>query len=127
MHGLRQRSAGHSNADMLHALDGNTRSFTCLADYGLQIFTATVFTHARQFATGPGRLAQQLRAVAYSAVCLGAARIDSQVQWHDWTLFQLPATFIFAFNRFSRIMAWQTKLLHATANCRPGHYRCISD
>src|SRR5690349_18651220 len=107
VHRLSQRSSGHADADMLHALHIDARGFTRLADYGLQIFAATVLTHARQLATGSGGLAQQLRAVAHSAICLGTARIDSQVQWHGWTLFQFPVTFIFAFNRFSRIMAWQ--------------------
>jgi hypothetical protein len=88
-----------------------------MANHCLKIFPAAFLAHTRQFAACTRSLAQQLRAVAHGAICLGASGIDTQVQWHAWTLIHLPTTFTFAFNHFSRIMAWQTKLFHALANC----------
>src|SRR5580765_7049803 len=109
VHRFRQRRPGHPDADMLHAVRGNTRGFTGLADHGLQVFATALLADARQFTACTGGLAQQLRAVAHSAVCFGASSVNSQVQWHGWTLIHLPTTLSFAFKHFSRIMAWQTK------------------
>src|ERR1043166_8019280 len=86
----------------------NARGVCSLANYRLKIFPAALLAHARQFAACPRGLAQQLRAVAHGAVCLGASGVNTQVQWHDWTLIHLPTTFTFAFKHFSRIMAWRT-------------------
>src|SRR3954465_8547828 len=86
----------------------HVRRFSSLADHGLKIVPAAFLAHTRQFAACTRGLAQQLRAVAHGAVCLGASGVNTQVQWHDWTLIHLPTTFTFAFRHFSRIMAWQT-------------------
>src|SRR6267154_6546115 len=112
---------------MLNCRRIHVRSLCSLANYCLKIFPATFFAYARQFAACTRSLAQQLRAVAHGAICLGASGVDTQVQWHDWTLIHLPTTFTFALAHFSRIMACRTKPIHATANCRRNHHRCISD
>src|SRR3954454_22154683 len=95
----------------------NARGVRSLANYCLKIFAAALFANARQFAARTRGLAQQLRAVAHGAVCLGASGVNTQVQWHDWTLIHLPTTFTFAFRHFSRIMTWHIYPFHAIANC----------
>jgi hypothetical protein len=102
---------------MLNLSCVHVSSLSGLPNHRLEVFAAAFLAHARQFAACARGLAQQLRAIAHGAVCLGASGVNTQVQWHDWTLIHLPTTFTFAFKHFSRIMAWQTKPIHATANC----------
>jgi hypothetical protein len=78
----------------------NVRCPGSLAYYCLKIFAAAFFAHARQFAACTCSLAQQLRAIAHGAICFGASGVNTQVQWHDWTLIHLPTTFTFAFKHF---------------------------
>src|SRR6478735_12079739 len=127
VHCLRQRRSGHADANMLNRRWIHTRGLSSLPDHCLQVFPAAFLAHARQLAACARGLAQQLRAIAHGAVRLGASGVYTQVQWHDWTLIHLPTTFTFAFKHFSPIMACQTKPIHATANCRRNHHRCISD
>ena len=85
VHGFSQRRPSHSDADMLHGFPGGTPAASQLWRITACKFSRPCsFAHTRQLAACTRSLAQQLRAVADSAVCLGiASGIDSQVQWHD--------------------------------------------
>src|ERR1700686_4817464 len=74
---LRQRRPRHSDAHMLHAGRENARGFTSKANHSLEVFAAAFLADARQLAACTRGLAQQFRAIAYRAVCLGASGIDS--------------------------------------------------
>jgi hypothetical protein len=82
VHGLCQRSAGHPNAHVLDFVWRYVRYVTSLVNHRLQVFPAPFFAHARQFAACARGLAQQLRAVAHSAVRLRSSGINSEVQGH---------------------------------------------
>jgi hypothetical protein len=67
---------------VLDFIGSDVRHVAGLIDDGLQVLPASFFAHARQFAACARGLAQQLRAVAHSAVCLRSSGINSEVQGH---------------------------------------------